>query len=205
MYEIQLLKQSSPACLFRDIALLHSREIPEGFLPTLGRNVLIRLYHHIIRNPRMFVIVAKHGPETVGFICGTEGGSKEFLKFLGRYPASVLWAVFSKLTRPRTWVKIFELFNYGKQEALRGLPVAELQNFCVASRVHSKGIGQLLFKAACEEFLSRGISSIRIVTSQNQIKAQNFYERSGAKIAGTMELHRGISSVIFTLDISKSD
>lgn len=188
----------------RMCAEIHMQEIPDGFLPTFGVGFLSHLYSHIATSDKSFLIVALRQGEVCGFICGSYGNGSLYKSFLARNFIKVAIPVAFRLFSPGVLTKIIEILKYPAGESMDDLPGSEILNFCVSGTCQGQGVGQMLFRALCEEFHDKGIARIRIVTGVNQVSAQNFYISAGAIKVADIQIHRNISSQIYIYTIEKS-
>src|SRR5205085_2728487 len=63
---------------------LHAGRIADGFLVTLGRPFLRRLYRRMVRSPRAFALVAEDGGNVCGFVAAAEDTGAFYREFLVR-------------------------------------------------------------------------------------------------------------------------
>lgn len=185
------------------VAEIHRTEISEGFLATLGSGFLAKLYRALAGSPHAFLLVATEGEEVVGFICGGTDTKKVYRSFMLRWGVFVLPSILPSLLSFGRVKRILETLLYPSKEEVAELPKPEILNFCVSSRHQRKGIGRLLFHGLTEEFQSRGVSKIRIVTGESQKSAQQFYESLGAKKVADFEVHAGAGSRVYTFSLDK--
>jgi ribosomal protein S18 acetylase RimI-like enzyme len=181
-------------------AALHSSEISEGFLPSLGPRFLARLYRRVVRSPRSFLLVALDAGEVVGFVAGTEDVRALYRSFLLHDGAIATLAALPRVTR--SWRRVLETFRYGtaagEHEGRQDLPPAELLAIAVAPGARGRGAGFLLVEALTAEFARRGIRAIRVVVGADNESAIRLYERCGFKTAAGVEVHKGTASQVLT-------
>lgn len=186
---------------FADCAEIHIRTIPNGFLPSFGQSFLRRLYEFLATSPRSFLIVARSGGNTCGFICGSYGTGSLYRSFaLQKFPF-IVGPIFKNLFVKGTIQKIWEVVRYPAGEVQGDLPGSEILNFCVCEKSQGKGVGRHLFTALCDEYRSKEIQSIRIVTGSDQITAQRFYDSVGATLASRVAVHGNHESLVYTYQI----
>lgn len=188
----------SQISLYIEIANIHKQEISDGFLATFSNNFLVLLYKTIATSKYSFLYVYKNNDNVLGFICGCTDTQRLYLDFIKRTGFKTVLYIIPKLFSPKTIVKIFETLVYPNREVNRDLPESEILNFCVSGRTQGKGIGKKLFSSLIEEFKSLGISEIKIVTGQNQVSAQRFYEKIGARKVADIQIHKETDSIIYT-------
>jgi ribosomal protein S18 acetylase RimI-like enzyme len=187
-------------------AALHSSEISEGFLPSLGPRFLTRLYRRVVRSPRSFLLVALDDGKVVGFVAGTEDVRALYRSFLLHDGAIATLAALPRVTS--SWRRVLETLSYGAITGKRGtrgerepgheLPPAELLAIAVAPEARSHGAGRLLIEGLTTEFTRRGIRAIRVVVGAGNEPAIRLYERCGFTTAVGMEVHKGTPSQVLT-------
>jgi ribosomal protein S18 acetylase RimI-like enzyme len=182
-------------------AELHASEISEGFLPSLGRPFLTRLYRRIVRSPGSFLLVAYDDGKTVGFIAGSDDVRRLYRSFLLRDGAI---ATLTSLPRiARSWRRVLETLRYpggeGTDEPEQPeLPRAELLAVAVAPEAQGRGLGLRLVEALTTEFTRRGVDAVRVVVGSGNDRAIRLYERSGFTTAARVEVHKGTPSQVLT-------
>ncbi len=180
-------------------AALHASEISEGFLPSLGRPFLTRLYRRIVRSPESFLLVAHDGESIVGFVAGTERVRDLYRSFLLRDGALATLAALPRVAR--SWRRVLETLRYpsgpGDDGALR-LPSAELLAIAVAPVARGHGAGRQLVTALTSEFERRGVAAVRVVVGDDNAAAISLYEHCGFTTVARIEVHRGTPSRVLT-------
>lgn len=200
---IKKLSLYSPKTYFQEIVEIHKKTIDSGFLPTLNTNFLKLLYYCFTTSPHSFIYCALDNNKIVGFIVGSINTSMVYKYFIKKYLLQSLFYLFPFIFSLKLLFKIIEIFKYPNNCKHFKLPTSEILNFCVDENYQGKGIGKILFKYLNDEFLQRNINKIKIVTGSNQISAQKFYEKLGAIKVTNIEIHKGIISYIYTLDLKK--
>lgn len=190
--------------LWDEIAVLHKREIADGFLSTLNQKFLARLYAAVVRCNEAFLLVATQGDtrKVVGFICGATDTSRVLRGCLWRSGFRLMVPLLPRLFSWQIATRALETLRYAGNGGSAVFPRAEILNFCVAGNLQGLGIGRSLFAALAAEFKQRGIGSIKIVTGESQISAQGFYDSVRATRVGDVQVHEGTHSVAFIYDIS---
>ena len=191
---------------FLECAKIHSKEIPGGFLPTLGLDFLSSLYEIFSKSKYSFLLLAVEDSRVVGFIAvslHTKLFFKQYLwtqsyKNLYKIPISTFGKVFVK--------KIVEVLKYpfeGNIKEYDFVSNSEIFNFCVDSSLQGLGVGQLLFSKAVNQLECSKVKILKIVTGNRQIGAQRFYYRSGATLSHTIMVHKGEESMVFKYKINR--
>jgi ribosomal protein S18 acetylase RimI-like enzyme len=188
----------------RFAAELHAAEISEGFLPSLGRPFLERLYRRIVREPRSFLLVAELDEQVIGFLAGTEDVRALYRAFLLHDGAGATLAALPRVLR--SWRRVLETLRYpgsGQDGAPTGqigepLPAAELLAIAVAPTARGLGAGRALVDAFTRELVVRRVPAARVVVGAGNAVAIRLYERSGFLPARRIEVHRGTPSKVLT-------
>ena len=190
--------------VLRQLATIHKEEIGGGFLAKLGTPFLVRLYRALSGSPYSFVIVARQEDDVAGFICGATDTRSVYRHFMLRWGIFTLPVLLPRLVSPSRLRRVFETLLYPSKKENQDLPRPEILNFCVSQRWQRKGLGKKLFGALVEEFRRRDVPRIKIVTGDEQTKAQMFYESLNATKAAEIEIHDGTKSLVYTYDIPDS-
>jgi ribosomal protein S18 acetylase RimI-like enzyme len=180
-------------------AALHASEIGEGFLPSLGRPFLTRLYRRIVRSPGSFLLVAHDGEAIVGFVAGTEHVRELYRSFLLHDGVPATLAALPRVAR--SWRRVLETLRYPDAtggDRARDLPSAELLAIAVAPMARGRGAGRELVAALTSEFQRRGVGAVRVVVGEDNTAAIGLYERCGFTKAARIEVHRGTPSQVLT-------
>jgi ribosomal protein S18 acetylase RimI-like enzyme len=176
------------------VAELHRSRFPQGFLPTLGSRPLERLYHHIVQSSRGFVLVADDAAGVNGFVAATDDTRQLYREFFRRHGvAAALVAAPAALRAPR---KVWETIRYGDRAGRRDLPAAEILAVAVATRARGTGVATNLLAAALDEFRTRKIAGVRVVTSVGNSQALRLYQQAGFRPRQRIEVHRGVSQEV---------
>jgi ribosomal protein S18 acetylase RimI-like enzyme len=172
------------------IARLHADRIEEGFLATLGRGFLERLYRRAVLSAHAFIVAARSDDgRVVGFVATSTDTSAFYKDFL-RHDAVVAGFVAAPrlMRHPR---HVWETLRYGTVRA-DTLPPAEILSTAVASDHEGRGIGRSLVAAALRELAEREVSSAYVVTGSTNSVAIAMYTRAGFRRFSTTEVHRGV-------------
>jgi ribosomal protein S18 acetylase RimI-like enzyme len=166
----------------------------------LGDRFLVLLYEVLVASPSAFSFAAVADGRVLGFIVGATDTGLVFKEFARRGGARAFVALAPRLLSWRRLKRVVETLLYPSRKD-DGLPEPEILNFGVRPATQGQGVGAALFDRLVEEFRSRGVESIRIVTGESQQSAQAFYERRGARLAKTVELHKGTRSRVYVYDL----
>jgi ribosomal protein S18 acetylase RimI-like enzyme len=174
---------------------LHAGRIADGFLVTLGRPFLRRLYRRLVRSRRAFVlvVVVDDGGDVCGFVAATEDTGAFYREFLVHDGlAAGITAVAGVARAPRA---VFETMRYG----FRGnedAPAAEIMAIAVAVGAQRRGLGALLVVAAVDELRRRGVPTARVVTAVDNVAAIRAYELGGFHRRGFDQVHRDVTQQV---------
>jgi ribosomal protein S18 acetylase RimI-like enzyme len=186
-----------PNAIFEELARIHQSEIHEGNLSALGTKFLVTLYRALASSPHSFVFACRDDETVLGFICGSLDTRSVYRDFIRRAGISAFVVLLPRLFSLSRLRRIAETLFYPSAQEVDELPSSEILNFCVRSTHQGRHIGSRLFTTLCSEFQARGISCIRIVTGERQESARRFYERKGASYLRSIEVHKGVRSLIY--------
>jgi len=175
-------------------AAMHASEISEGFLPTLGRAFLARLYRRMVRSPDSFLLIADDGGVPVGFIAGSEDVRALYRAFLWRDGVAAALRALPRVVR--SVPRVVETLRY--PAGSNDLPAAELLAIAVAPGSRGHGIGRTLVEALTAEFGRRRVDAVRVVVGADNAGAVRLYEACGFRVATRMEVHKGTASQVLT-------
>lgn len=199
--EIRLLSTNESLAVFASMARMHTEEIGQGFLTSLGTPLLERLYRAIETCPQAFILVASAEGHLIGFLCASLNTRDVYRHVIIRSWPYLFSAGVARLFAWRTLSRCWETLRYPARSTGHSLPNAEILNFCVTRRLQRAGIGMKLFKAMECEYRRRGIHQIKIVTGHAQSQAIRFYEKLGAEAVGRIEVHARVESHLFRYEI----
>lgn len=184
---------------------IHAIAIPDGFLPSLGNRFLTLLYQFFANSEKTFLLVAIRDNEVLGFFCGSLGTGGVYKDFLLRSGVRAVIAMLPRLVYPSVIKRIFETLFYPKKTESLALPDAEILNFCVSEKSRGTGVGRALFEAGVDQFVACSVKQIRIITGADQTRAQDFYERAGARKMTEINIHGGVSSLAYIFDLKQGE
>lgn len=186
-----------------EIARLHKKLIPEGNLSALPLKFLVSIYKSISKSKYSFLYVAKYKNQIVGFIAGSVNTKKVLRSFVisNFYRIDLFFMVLLHSLKNHKTNQNKETLDYILKEKKSNLPKSEILNFCIDENFQGKGVSSLLFAELNKSFIKKGVKEYKIDTGGNQISAQKFYEKKGAKKVFIHELHKGIKSIIYTVEL----
>jgi ribosomal protein S18 acetylase RimI-like enzyme len=178
------------------VVALHTLRIDEGFLPSLGRPFLHRLYRRVMRSRDAFVLVAdrdpRHGGPAFGFVAGAADLSALYRRFVVRdgVPAGIVAAPRLASSIPRA----LETLRY--PDATGDLPPAEILAVAVDELVAGEGVGAALMAGACKRFTMMGVTRAKVVTAAGNEAALRMYQKAGFVPHSRIEVHAGAESEV---------
>jgi ribosomal protein S18 acetylase RimI-like enzyme len=177
---------------------LHVAEISDGFLSSLGRPFLTRLYRRVLREPGSFLLVAESDGNAIGFIAGAEDVGALYRAFIRHDGVPATIAALPKIVR--SWRRVWETLRYpaGGHEDAAPLPAAELLSVAVAPAARGRGVGRLLVQAFTTELTRRRVAGARVVVGADNEAAIRLYEQCGFAKVARIEVHRGTPSQVLT-------
>lgn len=186
------------------IASVHVSEIRSGFLSSLGMKPLSLLYEFAARSETsvLLAVFGGDGSLPMGIIWGTPDCPALYRDFLKRRGFRALMVFAPRLLSARRFKRALQTLIYpmkGKKSV--DLPKAEILNFAVRPDYRGTGIAEALFRQLMQALRAQGISKVRIVTGQEQIRAHKFYERMGARAVGSEGVHEERDSQVYVYDI----
>lgn len=188
------------------LATLHIDSIDQGFLSSLGRPVVAKLYQAFAthRQSDLYVVRDAYG-DVVGLAVTSGNVRSLYLHFLVHAGPTVIVPVARRLLSWRTIVAIAETLVYPFRRGQQGTRPAgnrqELLNLCVDESARGGGIGRALVSAAISTLATHGGGLLKIVTGGHQQAAHRLYEALGARRVGKLEVHRGGESYVYELTV----
>jgi ribosomal protein S18 acetylase RimI-like enzyme len=184
------------------LAELHATRISDGFLASLGRGFLERLYRRIVRSPNSFAYVATDAEpdRAVGFAAAAVDVGELYRTFAVRDGLSVSLAVLPFAIR--SWRRVLETLRYPSSEGGGDLPKAEILAVAVDEAAAGRGVGQLVVDAALRDLAARGIDEVKVVAGSDNVAALRVYEKCGFTPRARIEVHEGVSSEVLVWNSS---
>ena len=180
--------------------MLHVEGIKDGFLSSLGKNVLALVYRAIDEAEECVLIVELKSDRVIGFVAGGAEMGPIYKRMLRRLPQLAV-ALAPQLVSPRKLRGLFEIMSRRDTRdddgILVDLPKAELLSIVVAPDMRGRGLAERLYQALKEELSCRGFDAFRIMVGGRLHPAHRFYKRMGAEAQFTGTFHKGERSVIY--------
>lgn len=186
---------------YRQVARIHAGSIDQGFLATLGIPFLSLMYQAIDEAASSVLITDEVDGVVRGFVAGGVGMGPIYWRMMC-YPFRLALALLPSVIRPRRVKRMLEVLSYERGRAVvEDLPSAELLSIAVDPAWRGTGVAESLYARLRSHFADKGVSRFRIVVGEALEPAHRFYRRMGAHPAGSIEVHRGVGSVIY-VDVS---
>ncbi len=176
------------------LAGLHA-EITTGFLPTLGRPFLTRLYDALIGWPEADVWVADDGVSPVGFVASVVSTSRFYKHFLRKHAIAAGWSVAPRLVRPSVTKRIYETFRHGTGVSSHHAE-AELFSIATSAEMRGKGLGGRMLARAVDGYRERGLAKVQVVVAADNTASLGAHQSVGFREVATIEVHAGETSKV---------
>src|SRR3989338_8730278 len=121
------------------MALIHRREIQNGFLSSLPAKFLAKFYEAAVRSPNGVCVVIDSGDHLVGFIAGTASLKSFYRFFMTHYIFKASLYLIPRLFNFRSLKKIVENIFYPVKNS--SLPKAELLTIAIEKEAQGQGLG----------------------------------------------------------------
>jgi ribosomal protein S18 acetylase RimI-like enzyme len=175
------------------VAALHGERIGEGFLSSLGPAFLRRLYRRVLRSDDGFVLVAgRAGAAVDGFVAGVGSVGALYRRFLVH--DGIVAGALAAPRLVRALPRVVETLRY--PAATGDLPDAEILAVAVDANATGTGVGRALVAAATDEFVRRGTTTAKVVTTVDNARALALYRACGFAPAAGVEVHPGRASEV---------
>jgi ribosomal protein S18 acetylase RimI-like enzyme len=182
----------------RSLAALHAMRIDEGFLPTLGRVFLTRLYRRITVSSHACAFVVEEGGEIVAFAAGATDVGLLYREFLVR--DGVVAAIAAAPRIARSWRRVIETLRY--PGATAELPRAEVLSVATSGRALGRGLGSSTVRAVVGELAGRGAPAVKVTVGAANVRALAMYRACGFEMSSKVGVHAGTSSEVLVCTVS---
>jgi len=181
------------------VAELHALALPRGFLSTLGRGFIGRLYLGIAAADHSVVYVAQDSTSGVlGFISGTLDVRTCYRDTFRSRGVDLAIRMVPNLGRPSVWKHAWETLTYpirgGRSEdgdRQAGTDIhAELLSVAVSEKARGRGVGRALIESMEATFRSWGHDGpYRVVTDAQDPRSNAFYVGTGFSLLKEFRHH----------------
>lgn len=189
---------SARVALYRQVAILHSENIPSGFLSSLGVPFLELLYKAIDESGESVLLVYKSDNKVVGFVAASTGMRPIYVRLL-RHSPTLVFVLLPKLFSVSNLKRMLELFLH----QIKGKAIVEdstkneLLSIAVDENHRRKNIAQSLYLELCGYFRLNGINQFSIVVGDELSGAHKFYRKMGARPVSSLSVHSGQCSTVY--------
>jgi len=178
-----------------DIAKLHYRGIPTGFLSSLGPRFLTALYQAIAASENAFGFVARENDQTLGYIAFTDNLGRLYKSVIKQNFCRFSLLLACKMLRFSRSKKVFQTLLYpGKTKKLE-LPAAELLAIVIADQARGKGLASRLMQTGLDECKNRSIEKVKILVAADNHSANKLYGKCGFQLVGRINSHNIPSNI----------
>lgn len=178
------------------VAELHEKYITNGFLSSLGKPFLAKMYY--LLQKKCLLIVAKEEGVVIGFVSFSINVKSLFIAFLLKEPFFLFITTLKLLGKFSFFKKMLEtLIMPFKKNNHKGLPPTELLSIVVDENHQSKGIAQALLKELETVLIKRDIYEYRVVAGSNLAQANKFYVKNGFTLDRQTIIHDNLFSNIY--------
>ncbi len=177
------------------IAELHINEIPTGFISSLNKQIVSKLYELIIKTEIVFVV--EKDKKIIAFItCALDTG-KLYKHFIINNLFKVLPYFFVRLFSLVFIRKIFETLLAPFKTKITDDEMPELLSIVVDHEHQSGGIGISLLETLEKELIEKNINRYKVIAGENLVSANKFYLKYGFKLSKKIEIHKGTCSNVY--------
>jgi len=191
MMQIERLKKE----FVTDIAQLHYRGIPTGFLSSLGPKFLSALYDAIAQSDNAFGFVARENQRTLGFIAFTDNLSRLYKSVIKQNFFRFSFLLARKLLRWSRIKKVFQTLLYPGKTKKLDLPAAELLAIVISEQARGRGLASRLMQAGLDECKRRNLDKVKILVAAENLPANKLYYKSGFVLLGQIQSHNIPSNI----------
>lgn len=174
-----------------EIALLHKKHIPTGFLSSMGIAFLGKLYAYLSVKEILFVCL--ENDKVLGYVSCSANIKKTYLGFILSNPLYLSVCLIKKVISYQFIKKAFETLRAPFASSIDPETApeikAELLSIVVDDSVQKKGIGSQLIKILEEELIKKNIYQYKVVAGAELDKANKLYNRNGFQLFKTINIH----------------
>jgi GNAT superfamily N-acetyltransferase len=182
-------------------AAMHCDEIRGGFLSSLGSRALQPVYTNAVESQHGALVIGQtvHGAEVCGFLLGTLDTRAFYSDLLRRHWLTCVRRLLLRVLNPKKAWRLLETLKYGGSRPTH-MPAAELLAMAVAEDHRGSGVAAQLFEEFSSVLAVRHVPRFAITVGGQLSRAQTFYEKMGARLAGSIVVHRGEEANVYVCD-----
>ena len=185
------------AC-YRQIAALHKRSLPYGFLSSLRIESLAVIYRALDAGHGSVVLTRYDQDVLAGFVAGSISRKAQMSALLSHSLSISMRLIFD----PAIYLKFGKMLSIASHfgstsDARQGLPPAELLSIAVSPEYRGQEYGKELYRDLVSWFEQRDVSEFHIRVGKALHNAQAFYESVGAILVPGAKIGISDETIIF--------
>lgn len=165
-------------------------------MTSLGPGFVRTLNRHMVTSRHCICLIAEQHGRVLGAAAAVTSTRKFFREFVVRKGLVCALLVLPRLLSTaniRTLLKGFTYFPNAPTDD----PDAELISFVVSAHRTRAGVGAALFRGVVEGLQSRGITCMKIITSDENDASNAFYTRQGCQLVRTEPFYRDTRANVY--------
>lgn len=187
------------------IARLHKQVLTSGFLSKLDLSILCSLYQLINKEGILLVAITEDN-KLAGFVSFSHDTKMLMRLFVKPSLDISMRLIINYLKHPSFILRSFETllapFKHGNSKEVKvNVPGGELLSIVVNPEVQHSGTGTALLSQLEEELRKRQIFTYKVVTGEQLISANRFYQKNGFLLAGRIRIHGKAMSNVYVKNI----
>ncbi|MBU2458563.1 MAG: GNAT family N-acetyltransferase [Planctomycetes bacterium] len=186
--------------MFPEIAELHIKNIPTGFISSLGQEFVAALHEAIAGDKNSFGFVAVENENVLGFVAFSTNLSKLYKHVVLKKGFKFAFLLAKRMLSLQVIKKVWDNLFYPSKMKKMDLPDAELLSIAVAPEGRGKGIAKQLVDTGFEECRKRGIDKVKVLVAADNEAANKLYKKCGFELNIQIDSH-GISSNIYVAEV----
>jgi ribosomal protein S18 acetylase RimI-like enzyme len=176
-----------------EVARLHAERLRDGFLTSLGRRFLARMYRAMADSPQAVLVVARDSRHVVGFAGAAVSPAGFFGDFLRRQGVRATLAMAPRAVLPGVLQGVLEVLRHLRGVGRGGGP--ELLSLVVGPPARRMGLGSALVARAEEVLRAGGAQEVTVVVRADNHRIRSFFQLLGYHPMGGVAVHRGAPSL----------
>ncbi len=179
------------------VAELHKIGIPTGFISSLPKGLIRRLYLTIQKQSVLLVLTENE--RVIGFISCAESTGRLYKQFFLRHVFSLVPVFFIRLFQKGFLKKSLETLKAPKKTKLEDeiAHLPELLSIVIDPENQAGGLGFRLLEALENRLVALGYKEYKVVAGDRLVSANKFYQKHGFERVLQTEIHAGDVSNIY--------
>ncbi|MFA6174998.1 MAG: GNAT family N-acetyltransferase [Phycisphaerae bacterium] len=182
------------------VARLHIKGIPTGFISSLGQEFVSALYEAIAEDKNSFGFVAVEDDKVLGFVAFSINLSRLYKYVALKKGFRFAFVLANRMLSLRVIKKVWDNLFYPAKMKKMDLPDAELLSIAVAPEGRGRGIAKQLVDAGFEECRKRKIEKVKVLVAADNEVANKLYKKCGFEFKIQIDSH-SVSSNIYVRDL----